>query len=69
MEGETNDNFPDLDLPLYFERAKLTIDVLVDNMVKPEVLNHIFFEFYKELNISSVVKILLRGTQLFNARQ
>lgn len=69
MQGETNDNFPKVDLAAYFKKAKLTIEVLTDNMVKPEVLNTIFFEHYNEVNIESVVKLLLRATQLYNARQ
>lgn len=46
----------------------MTIEVLTDNMIKPEVLNHIFFEFYKEVNIESLVKLLLRADQLHNGR-
>ena len=43
--------------------------MLTDNMIKPEILNHIFFEFYKECNEESLVKLLLRADQLHNARQ
>mgnify|MGYP007097503235 CR=1 FL=1 len=38
-------------------------------MIKPEVMNHIFFEFYSEITIENVVKLLLRADQLHNARQ
>lgn len=62
MRGETNDNFPLVDLTSYFVKAKQTIEILTDNMVKPEVLNIVYFEFYNEINIESVVKLLLRAT-------
>jgi hypothetical protein len=37
-------------------------------MIRPELLNHVFFEFYKEPNLESAVKLLLRADQLYNAR-
>ena len=47
----------------------MTIDVLIDNMVKPEdTINKHFQELYKEPTITNVIKILFRGTSLYEAR-
>ena len=62
MEGvrkpeETEEN---LDLEFYHERARITVDVLVRNMVMPELINKVFFEIYKDITIKNVVKMLMR---------
>jgi hypothetical protein len=46
---------------MIFEQAKITIELLVNNMVKPEISNTIFLNLYKELTVTNVVKILLRA--------
>ncbi len=66
---EKEDNYIDLNLEHYFDRSKMTIDVLIDNMVKPEdTINKHFQELYKEPTITNVIKILFRGTSLYEAR-
>jgi hypothetical protein len=62
MEGvrkpeETEEN---LDLEFYHERARITVDVLVRNMVMPELINKVFFEIYKDITIKNVIKMLMR---------
>lgn len=49
----------------YFERAKTTIEVLTTNMVKPDICNSILFQYYKEVNRKSVIKLLLRCDKLY----
>jgi hypothetical protein len=56
-------------LDFYFERAKNTIEVLNANMVKPEVPNKAFFEFYSDCTVMNVVKLLMRGKHLYEERQ
>lgn len=50
----------DIELKFYFDKAKATFDVLIDNMIKPDNLQSILSEFYLDMTISVVVKILLR---------
>lgn len=57
-----------VDLDYYFERAKTTIEVLNVNMVKPEVPNKAFFEFYSDCTVMNVVKLLVRGKHLYDER-
>ena len=56
-------------LKTWFSKSKLTIEVLTDNLVKPEILNHIFFEFYKDITPDNVVRLLMRAKQMYLARQ
>lgn len=51
-----------------YERAKLSIEVLVENMVPPEILNKVFFQYYREITLKNVIKLLLRGKKLYEAR-
>lgn len=57
-----------IDLKQTFDRSKLTIEALEENMVKPEIQNTIFFHSYREVNLTNVVKLLLRASQLYEAR-
>ena len=50
------------------ERAKLTIEVLVDNLVPPEIVNKVFLQFYREISLKNAIKLLLRGKKLHEAR-
>ena len=50
------------------ERALLTIEVLVENLVIPEVDNKVFFEYYREPTIQNVAKLLIRAKKLYEAR-
>ena len=65
---ETSNQQEGIDLPFYHDRARLTIEVLVSNMVMPEVVNKIYFEYYREINVQNVAKLLLKGKQLYEAR-
>jgi hypothetical protein len=65
---EGGEQFQDLNLIQIVNKAKSTIEVLTANMIRPELLNHVFFEFYKEHTLESAVKLLLRADQLYNAR-
>jgi len=49
-------------LESYYDRAKLTIEVLNENMVKPEVPNETFFKFYSDVTEVNVIKLLMIGT-------
>lgn len=49
-------------------QAKVTIEVLVANMVNPDMMNHIFFQHYRQVNEQNVQKLLKRVDQLYCAR-
>ena len=49
-------------------KAKTTIEVLVANMVRPDVCNHILFAHYQEVNPTNVIKLLMRVKRLYEAR-
>ena len=76
MENLMNKNVPTNEIPKKdfvdikktFDRAKLTIEALEENMVKPEIQNTVFFHYYKEINLTNVIKLLLRASQLYEAR-
>jgi hypothetical protein len=52
----------DIDAKSLLERAKLTIEILVDNMVQPVVPNKKFFKQYeKQLNSATMVQVLMRA--------
>ena len=51
-----------------YSRAKCTIEVLVDNMVCPDIANHILFAHYQEATKKNVIKLLLRVKRLYDAR-
>ena len=63
MESIRNpeDSEEKVDLEFYHERAKITVEVLVKNIVMPELINKIFFELYKDITVKNVVKLLMRG--------
>jgi len=52
----------------WFYTAKVTIEVLVANMVNPDMMNHIFFQYYKQVTAENVSKLLRRVDQLYFAR-
>ena len=52
----------------FFERAKITIEVLTANMVRPDLCNHILFAHYREVNRKNTIKLLLRCKMLYDAR-
>lgn len=45
----------------HYDRAKITIEVLIQNMIKPAVLNKVFFEHYREPTPQNTIKLLLRA--------
>jgi hypothetical protein len=49
--------------------AKTTIEVLSAHLAKPDVANYILFTHYSEVNRNNVIKLLLRGTLLYQARR
>ena len=55
-------------LSLLYEDAKTTIIKLTENMIKPDVSLAIFFKHYQEINRKNVIKLLLRGKRLYDAR-
>jgi hypothetical protein len=63
MDGDIEDiqKQETIDLVFFHDRARLTIEVLVVNMVLPEVVNKVFFEYYREVTVQNVTKLLLRG--------
>ena len=48
--------------------AKTTIDVLVANMVRPNVHDLIMFKHYKDIDRHQVIKLLIRVKNLYDAR-
>ena len=66
LSPHANDNA--VDLEFIHERARLTIEVLVENLVVPEVENKVFFEYYREPTIHNVAKLLIRAKKLYEAR-
>lgn len=67
-EAASNSEEESVDLEFYFERARNTVQVLNDNLVKPEVPTAQFFEFYRDSTVMNVVKLLMRGKQLYEDR-
>ena len=57
IQHRTNES---LSLDQWFMQAKVTIEVLVANMVNPDMMNHIFFQHYKQVNEENVQKLLKR---------
>lgn len=54
---ESEENFK---LEENFHTAKVTCEVLVANMVNPDMMNHIFFSYYKHPTAQNVTKLLMR---------
>lgn len=52
----------------WFHTAKVTCEVLVANMVNPDLMNHIFFSYYKRVTPENVIKLLHRCANLYEAR-
>ena len=52
----------------WFYTAKVTCEVLVANMINPDMMNHIFFQHYKQVTADNVQKLLRRVDQLYSAR-
>jgi hypothetical protein len=44
-----------------FEKSKVTIEVLVANMVNPETVNNTFFSHYRVFSRENLLKLLLRA--------
>jgi hypothetical protein len=53
------------ELEKWFSAAKVTIEVLVANMVNPEVVNHLFFAYYQAVTQANVIKLLIRARKLY----
>lgn len=53
----------------WFHTAKVTCEVLVANMVNPDMMNHIFFSHYVKVTAESIIKILIRVKNLYFARE
>jgi len=51
-----------------FDRAKLTIEALTMNMVRPDICNHILFTHYQDVTKKNCIKLLLRCKRLYDAR-
>lgn len=51
-----------------FHTAKVTCEVLVANMVSPDMINNIFFSHYKKVTDQNAIKLLMRCNQLYTAR-
>ncbi len=58
-----------IDLEKYYIKAKVTIELLQTNIVKPLVENKQFFEKHKEINAENVVTLLQRGKQLYETHK
>ena len=52
----------------WFYASKVTCEVLVANMINPDMMNHIFFQHYKEVTQENTQKLLRRVDQLYFAR-
>ena len=50
------------------EKAKASIDMLVQNMIHPIIMNKIFYRNYKEINVENSIKLLYRAKKLYEAR-
>jgi len=51
-----------------YTRARTTIEVLVANMVRPDIQNSILFAHYQEVTKKNVIKLLIRVKKLYEAR-
>lgn len=51
-----------------YDKAKTTIEVLVANMVRPDICNHILFNHYQNVTPTNVIKLLMRVKRLYDAR-
>lgn len=51
-----------------FERAKVTVRLLADNMVRPDVCTKTLLEHYHTPSKTNVTKLLLRCKRLYDAR-
>lgn len=51
-----------------YDRAKTTITVLNENMVRPDICDQILFSHYKDITNKNVLKLLLRVRRLYDAR-
>lgn len=54
-----------IELEKWFAAAKVTIEVLVANMVNPEVVNFLFFTYYQAVTQANVIKLLIRARKLY----
>jgi len=52
----------------FYDKAKTTIEVLVANMVRPDIANHVLFTHYAEVTPTNVIKLLMRVRRLYDAR-
>lgn len=53
----------------WFHTAKVTCEVLVANMVNPDMMNHIFFSHYIKVTGENIIKLLMRVKNLYFARE
>jgi hypothetical protein len=61
LDGKKKQADESIDIKYFHDRARLTIQALVDFMIMPEVVNEIFFEYYKEITLKNVTKLLLKA--------
>lgn len=57
------------ELQAYFEKAKQTIITLTANLVKPTLMNHLFFEHYGLVNRENTIKLLMRASHIYHNRE
>ena len=51
-----------------YEKTKTTIEVMDQNMVRPDITDRILFSHYNEVNKKNVIKLLIRTKRLYDAR-
>ena len=64
IKNEINSQEPESrvkDLQGAYEKAKVTIEVLVRNMVNPDVVNNTFFQHYRNFSKPNLLKLLIRA--------
>jgi len=64
IKNEINSQEPDSsikDLQGAFDKAKVTIEVLVGNLVNPEIVNNTFFLHYRNFSKQNLLKLLIRA--------
>lgn len=57
------------ELDTCFQLSKVTCEVLVANMIAPELMNNIFFSHYTLVTPTNATKLLMRVNQLYQVRQ
>lgn len=52
-----------------YTKAKTTIEVMNQNMVRPDITDRILFSHYTDVTKKNVIKLLIRARLLYEARQ